>query len=253
MLTLQVQRPFLVINCTIRVPESVLRSLNCANYYQSADPAKQAAAKLADRKAQKGKQPFARVNEVIKTVQNAADSQFVFDCFDGNKKEQSDMAFLTVVRNYNNKHKSKPITKDTLIKAIKQIQPIGYKESKIYQASPSNPTPQDNRWCHIWHVPLKTVFGNDWDTYEWVDRDRVYVKLRFDSEPLPNSSYDPSADIHVDSLHRDSDSCKLDPTTQKTNSWWTDDVDVEEERNNMREDGLKARDEIPGLAKPKAK
>lgn len=254
MLKIPIEKPSLVINCTIIVPNLMFQKLNCANFHQSSDPSKQAAAKRSDQRAQKQRlcdTDPKRFAEIMRTVQNASDSQFVFDCFDGTKKEQSDMAFLTVIRNYNKKHKGNPITKTTLINAIKQLKQVGYKHSKIYQPSKSNPTKHDNMWGHEWHVPLQTVFGKDASDYEWTYGDRIYFKLVFQSEPTPGGNYDPNGEIYVDSFHRDSDSAMLDDTTGKTSSWWSDDTGDDDERESMRQEGLAAREEITGLGKGK--
>lgn len=254
MLKVPIQKPNLVISCTITVPKSVLAELklNCANLYQSNDPKQRARAMASDKRAQKqrlSQTDPARFKQIVQTVKNADDNQFKFDCFDGKKTEQSDMAFMSIVRSYNKKYKDQPITKATLVNAIKQLSSGGYRSSKIMQSNPKYPTPYDNLWCHEWHVPLSTVFGKHADEYEWDYGDEIYFKLVFTSEPKANGKYDNSKDIHVASFHRDSDSAFRDDSTGKKTSWWSDDTDDEEERESMRKSGLEARNTIKGFKK----
>lgn len=252
MLQVAIQKPKMVINCAIVVPESVLTALtlNCANLHQSADPRQRAKAKASDKRAQKQRLIETKPNrfkQLMQTIKNAGDSQFKFDCFDGTKGVQSDMAFMSVLKGFNKKYKDRPITKKTLINAIRQIRPNGYVSSKIMQGSSRHPNRYDNQWSHVWHLPLSAVFGQHADDYEWAYDDEIYVKLVLTSEPRANGKFDPNADIHVASFHRDSDSSLLDYKTGKESSWWSDDTADAEERESMRQSGLEARQSVEGF------
>ena len=151
---------------------------------------------------------------------------------------------------YNQKHKDKPITKQTLIDAVRSISANGYENSKIMQAT-NNPTPYDGLWAHVWHIPLSTVFKEHTDDYEWDYGDKIYLKLVFESEPKANGKYDDTADIHLASYHRDSDSSHLDTQTGKKTSWWSEDTEDSSESEYMRKAGITAKNKISGFTDDK--